>query len=133
MGARSSARRGESAPHPREGTMRMINVLMSAGLALVLWQAGFLPAAAQAPAALSGQVTSAEDRAAQLSNGEWFASFPGTDQQRAAMLGCVGCHTLERVARSTHDTDDFINVTLPRMQGYVNQSIPAAQQLRKGE
>src|SRR5882724_8526705 len=210
MGARSSARRGESAPHPREGTMRMINVLMSAGLALVLWQAGFLPAAAQALAALSGQVTSAEegamegvlvsakkagstmtvtvisdaqgnfmfpagklepgqyslriravgydldqpakvdvaaqqgatydlklrkteDLAAQLSNGEWFASCPGTDQQRAAMLGCVGCHTLERVARSTHDTDDFINVTLPRMQGYVNQSIPAAPQLRKGE
>jgi len=49
------------------------------------------------------------------------------------MLGCVGCHTLERVARSTHKPDDFINVTLPRMQGYVNQSIPAAPQLRRGE
>ena len=41
-----------------------------------------------------------EDLAAQLTNGEWFASFPGTDQQKNAMLGCVGCHTLERVARS---------------------------------
>jgi streptogramin lyase len=45
----------------------------------------------------------------------------------------VGCHTLERVARSTHRPDDFIHVTLPRMQGYVNQSIPAAPQLRRGE
>jgi virginiamycin B lyase len=202
--------RGESAPHFREGTMRMKNVLLSAGLALVLLPAGFLPAHAQAPAALTGQITSAEegamegvlvsarkagsnitvtvvsdaqgtfsfpagklepgpyslriravgydldqpakvdvaaqqgatydlklrkteDLAAQLSNGEWFASFPGSDQQKNAMLGCVGCHTLERVARSTHTTDDFINVTLPRMQGYVNQSIPAAPQLRQGE
>jgi virginiamycin B lyase len=74
-----------------------------------------------------------EDLAAQLSNGEWLASFPGTDQQKNAMLGCVGCHTLERVARSTHKPDDFINVALPRMQGYVNQSIPAAPQLRRGE
>jgi Carboxypeptidase regulatory-like domain len=74
-----------------------------------------------------------EDLAAQLSNGEWLASFPGSDQEKNAMLGCVGCHTLERVARSTHMPDDFINVTLPRMQGYVNQSIPAAPQLRRGE
>ena len=74
-----------------------------------------------------------EDLASQLSNAEWLASFPGTDQQKNAMLGCVGCHTLERVARSNHKPDDFIHVTLPRMQGYVNQSIPAAPQLRRGE
>jgi virginiamycin B lyase len=74
-----------------------------------------------------------EDLAAQLSNGEWLTSFPGSDQQKNAMLGCVGCHTLERVARSAHKTDDFIHVTLPRMQGYVNQSIPQAPQLRRGE
>src|SRR5260370_42704927 len=63
MGARSSAPRGESAPHLREGRMRMKDVLMSAGLAFVLLQVGFLPAAAQAPAALTGQVTSAEEGA----------------------------------------------------------------------
>jgi virginiamycin B lyase len=89
--------------------------------------------AAQQPAKLDLKLRKTEDLAAQMSNGEWLASFPGTDQQKNAMLGCVGCHTLERVARSTHKPDDFINVTLPRMQGYVNQSIPAAPQLRKGE
>jgi virginiamycin B lyase len=89
--------------------------------------------AAQPGAKYDLKLRKTEDLAAQMSNGEWFASFPGNDQQRNAMLGCVGCHTLERVARSTHNTDDFINVTLPRMQGYVNQSIPAAPQLRKGE
>jgi virginiamycin B lyase len=87
----------------------------------------------QQPAKLDIKLRKTEDLGAQMSNGEWLASFPGTDQQKNAMLGCVGCHTLERVARSAHKPDDFINVTLPRMQGYVNQSIPAAPQLRKGE
>jgi streptogramin lyase len=85
------------------------------------------------PAKLDLKLRKTEDLAAQLTNGEWLASFPGTEQQKNSMLGCVGCHTLERVARSTHSADDFINVTLPRMQGYVNQSIPAHPQLRKGE
>lgn len=89
--------------------------------------------AAQQPAKQDLKLRKTEDLAAQLSNGEWLASFPGNDQQKNAMLGCVGCHTLERVARSTHKPDDFIHVTLPRMQGYVNQSIPAAPQLRRGE
>ena len=89
--------------------------------------------AAQQPAKYDLKLRKTEDLAAQLSNAEWLASFPGTDQQKNAMLGCVGCHTLERVARSNHKPDDFIHVTLPRMQGYVNQSIPAAPQLRRGE
>ena len=89
--------------------------------------------AAQQPAKYDLKLRKTEDLAAQLSNAEWLASFPGTDQQKNAMLGCVGCHTLERVARSSHKPDDFIHVTLPRMQGYVNQSIPAAPQLRRGE
>src|SRR3954467_13577709 len=89
--------------------------------------------AAQQPAKYDLKLRKTEDLAAQLSNAEWLASFPGTDQQKNAMLGCVGCHTLERVARSNHKPDDFIHVTLPRMQGYVAHGIPAAPQLRRGE
>jgi streptogramin lyase len=63
------------------------------------------------------------DLAAQLSNGEWLASFPGTDQQKAVM----------RIARSQYDADTFMKVILPRMQGYVNQSMPQAPQLRRAE
>ena len=85
------------------------------------------------PTGLDLRLRKTEDLAAQMSNAEWLASFPGSDQQKNAMLGCVGCHTLERVVRSTHKPDEFINTTLPRMQGYVNQSIPAAPQLRVGE
>ena len=74
-----------------------------------------------------------EDLAAQLSNGEWMASVPGTDQQKGILLNCVGCHTIERFMRSPHDADALMKVTLPRMQGYVNQSIPQHPQLRKAE
>jgi len=73
-----------------------------------------------------------EDLAAQLSNAEWIASVPGTDQQKSMLLNCIGCHTLERVARSPYTADDFMQV-LPRMQGYVNQSMPGAPQLRRAE
>jgi streptogramin lyase len=84
-------------------------------------------------AALDLKLKKAADLAAQLSNGEWLASFPGTDQQKAVMRNCVGCHTLERIARSQYDADTFMKVVLPRMQGYVNQSIPQHPQLRRAE
>jgi streptogramin lyase len=74
-----------------------------------------------------------KDLAAQLSNAEWLESAPGTAAEKNVLLGCTGCHTLERVMRSQHSSDDFIKVVLPRMQGYVNQSTPLAPQLRKGE
>jgi streptogramin lyase len=70
-----------------------------------------------------------EDLAAQLSNGEWLASMPGTDQQKSGLLNCMGCHTLERIVRSKHDTAEFMD-TMRRMSGYVQQSIPQHPQLR---
>ncbi len=74
-----------------------------------------------------------EDLSSQLSNAEWMASIPGTDAQKDQLLNCVGCHTLERPLRSVHTADEFIMATLPRMQGYVNQSMPLHPQLRKAE
>jgi streptogramin lyase len=74
-----------------------------------------------------------EDLASQLSNAEWLASMPGTDAQKGQLLNCVGCHTLERPLRSSYGADDFMTAILPRMQGYVNQSIPAHPQLRRAE
>jgi virginiamycin B lyase len=73
------------------------------------------------------------DLAAHLTNADWMASAPGTPREKGTLLNCVSCHTLERVMRSKHTSEDFLKVVLPRMQGYVNQSIPAAPQLRKGE
>jgi virginiamycin B lyase len=75
----------------------------------------------------------ARDLAAQLSNGEWLASIPGTDQEKAQLLNCVGCHRVERIMRSKYDTDGFLTQILPRMQGYVQQSLPIHPQLRPAE
>ena len=74
-----------------------------------------------------------QDIASQLTNAEWLASMPGTDAQKGQLLNCVGCHTLERPLRSKYSADDFMTSVLPRMQSYVNQSIPAHPQLRRAE
>ena len=75
----------------------------------------------------------AEDLAAQLSNGEWLASIPGTDRQKDQLLNCVGCHRVERIMRSKYDARGFLTQILPRMQGYVQQSLPIHPQLRPAE
>jgi virginiamycin B lyase len=73
------------------------------------------------------------DLASQLSNAEWLASLPGSDAQKGQLLNCVGCHTLSRPLNSKYGADEFLAIVLPRMQGYVNQSIPAHPQLRRAE
>src|SRR5450631_1366737 len=66
-----------------------------------------------------------------MANG-WRA-FPAPISKRASCSIGVGCHTLERIVRSKYDSDAFLTQILPRMQGYVNQSIPAHPQLRRAE
>src|SRR6204780_3117734 len=75
----------------------------------------------------------AADIASQLSNAEWLASLPGTDAQKGQLLNCVGCHTLARPLNSKYTADEFLTMILPRMQGYVNQSMPLHPQLRRAE
>src|SRR5262245_5125286 len=65
--------------------------------------------------------------AAQLNNAEWMMSFPGTEEQKAFLLGCTGCHTMERIARSSHDADQWTHV-LTRMSGYGPVSLPIKPQ-----
>jgi virginiamycin B lyase len=85
------------------------------------------------PATQYVRLKKTKDLAAQLTNAEWMASMPGEPQEKRQLLNCVACHTLERVVRSKYTSEEFLKTILPRMQGYVNQSIPAAPQLRKGE
>ena len=65
--------------------------------------------------------------ASQLSNAEWMMSIPGTEEQKAMLLDCTGCHTLERVVRSTHDADEWTQV-ITRMKGYAFVSTPLKPQ-----
>src|SRR5215469_8876350 len=67
--------------------------------------------------------------ASQLTNAEWMISMPGTEEQKAYLLNCLGCHTLERTVRSTHDANDFTQV-IWRMNGYAQVSEPIKPQRR---
>ena len=65
--------------------------------------------------------------ASQLSNAEWMMSIPGTEEQKATLLNCTGCHTLERIMRSTHDSDEWTHA-ISRMMGYGAVSQPIKPQ-----
>ena len=78
------------------------------------------------------KVKPTQDLSAQINNAEWIISMPGTDEEKRFLLGCVTCHTLERVVRSKHPAAEFPKV-LERMANYVNQSSPMHPQLRKAD
>jgi virginiamycin B lyase len=73
------------------------------------------------------KLNKAKNLAGQLTNAEWMMSIPGTEEQKAMLLNCVGCHTLERIMRSTHDSDEWTQV-IPRMMGYGAVSQPIKPQ-----
>src|SRR5262252_9155561 len=63
----------------------------------------------------------------QLSSGEWLASLPAPDKQKAFLTMCVGCHTLQRVLTSNHDAAEFQQVFV-RMSRYSPGSMPTHPQ-----
>ena len=65
--------------------------------------------------------------AGQLTNAEWMMSIPGTEAQKAALLDCTSCHTMERIVRSTHDVNEWMQV-IARMKGYGAVSQPVKPQ-----
>ena len=89
--------------------------------------------AADKPASADLKLVKTKDLGAQLTNAEWLVSVPGTPQQKSMLQNCVTCHTVERVMRAKYTSQELLETVLPRMQSYVNQSIPEAPQLRKAE
>jgi virginiamycin B lyase len=69
---------------------------------------------------------------AQLTNAEWMLSMPGSDEQKAFLLNCNGCHTIERIAKSVHDPDEFLQI-FQRMGGYYPGSTPLKPQRLVGD
>ena len=65
--------------------------------------------------------------ASQLTNAEWMMSIPGNEEQKAMLLNCSSCHTMERIMRSTHDSDEWTHV-ISRMMGYGAVSQPIKPQ-----
>ncbi len=73
----------------------------------------------------------AKNLSAQLTNAEWLTSIPGTDEQKRFLLNCTGCHTLERILKSTHNADEFVQV-IQRMSLYYPGSTPLKPQRLTG-
>ena len=68
---------------------------------------------------------------AHLTNAEWMMSIPGTDEQKRFLLNCNGCHTLERIMKSTYDADVFLQI-FERMANYYPGSTPLKPQRLAG-
>jgi virginiamycin B lyase len=91
--------------------------------------AGKATVAAQKGATANLELKKTRNLPAQLTNAEWISSMPGTEEQKSFLLNCVGCHTLERVVRSTHDVNEWMQ-TLNRMANYAQVSQPIKPQKR---
>jgi streptogramin lyase len=67
------------------------------------------------------QLDKTKDLAAQLSSLEWAMSAPGTPEQKNKLIyqvvSCAYCHAWERVVKSNHTADEFVDV-ITRMQKY---------------
>ena len=81
------------------------------------------------PATVDLKLRKTRNLSKQLTNAEWMMSMPGSDDDKLQLLNCVSCHTLERIVKSTHDADEFVQV-VARMQGYAQVSQPIKPQRR---
>src|SRR5258706_191216 len=100
--------------------------------------AGFEIDGARAADVAAGSAASADIRlrkvknlSAHLTNAEWMSSMPGTDAQKRFLLNCNGCHTIERIMKSTYDADGFMQI-FQRMAGYYPGSTPLKPQRLAG-
>jgi virginiamycin B lyase len=85
--------------------------------------------AAQRSASADLKLRKTREVAFQLTDGEWVASMPGTDEQKRALLDCNSCHSLQRVVFSSWSAKEFTSI-IPRMATYVNNSTPVRPQKR---
>jgi len=73
----------------------VVAVAVGAGVAAIVVGR---PAAGQAATAdIKLKPTPPRNLPGQLTNAEWMLSMPGSDEQKAFLLGCNGCHTIERI------------------------------------
>src|SRR6202047_3321325 len=68
----------------------------------------------------------------QLTNAEWMMSMQGTDEQKGILLNCNACHTIERIVKSVHSPDEFLQI-FQRMGGYYPGSTPQKPQRLVGD
>ncbi|HVO93536.1 MAG TPA: carboxypeptidase regulatory-like domain-containing protein, partial [Terriglobales bacterium] len=87
---------------------------------------------------VAGKTTSAnlklkptDNLSAQLTDAEWLLSIPGTDQQKNFLLGCNGCHTIDRIVKANKSAEEWVQV-FRRMSTYAPGSTPLRPQVTVG-
>src|SRR5436853_7602023 len=85
-----------------------------------------IPASGSAKADI--KLNKARNLAAQLSNGEWLASAPGSDRDKSFLIGCTSCHSLQRIFTAAYDAAEWEQIFL-RMGRYSPGSTPLRPQL----
>ena len=80
-------------------------------------------------AKLDLKLQKAKDISTQLTNGEWFMSWPGSVEIKNGLLNCTQCHTLDPIVRSKYTKDEWVKV-LERMSRYSQGSTRQRPQLR---
>jgi streptogramin lyase len=88
--------------------------------------------AAGQPATANLKLKKLRSLSAHLTNAEWLHSMPGTEQQKKYLLNCLGCHTLERIMKSSYDAEGFMEV-ISRMSGYYPGTTPLRPQRLAGD
>lgn len=69
--------------------------------------------------------------AAQMSNGEWFMSWPENAEIKNGLLNCTGCHSLQSIVQSKYTKDQWAPI-INRMARYAQGSTRSRPQLRPG-
>jgi streptogramin lyase len=72
-----------------------------------------------------------QDLSAQLSDAEWLLSIPGTEEQKKFLLGCNGCHTIDRIVKANKSAEEWVQV-FRRMSMYAPGSSPLRPQMTVG-
>lgn len=91
--------------------------------------AGTVTVTARQAAQLDVKLRKTQDLASQLSNGEWFMSWPGSDEIKHGLLNCTQCHGLQPIVRSRYTAREFAPI-IERMGRYSQGSTMARPQLR---
>lgn len=73
-----------------------------------------------------------QNLAAQLSNGEWFMSWPGETRIKNGLLNCTQCHGLQPIVQSNYTSEQWVGV-IGRMGRYSQGSTLTRPQLRPGK
>ena len=80
------------------------------------------------PAHLDLQLTTTRGLSAQLSNGEWLMSVPGSEAEKQGLNGCTMCHTLQLPLTSRYEPAEM-TATVQRMRTHTINSTQAHPQV----